>query len=230
MPRNRGENLLTKDIVFDRFQVRKYKRNQFILFQGEVPQFGCVLKKGILKEYDISKQGNEQITWLVNELEVFPFPWLMNVVPAATYYYETVSDCEVYIIQKDEYQQLLKENHGFLMGELQRQAYKENAQAKRLAAVLNPKAENKILNTFQYLIESYGKPIDKKHAEVIIRLTHQDIANLTGLTRETVSKEMNKLRVRNIIKQLDKRSNYIVDITILNELLSTPLSSPYFSA
>ena len=215
--------------IFEQFQIRKYRRNQLILFQGEVPQFGCILKKGIIKEYDISKQGNEQITWLVKENEVFPIPWLMDTTPASTYYYEAVSQCEVYILSKQDYLNLLEFNKAYLNSELKRQAYKENAQAKRLAAILNHKAENKLLNTFQYLVESYGVISNKKTAEVIIRLTHQDIANLTGLTRETVSKELNLLRERGIITQHSKRTNYIVNLNMLNELVSTPLSSPYLT-
>jgi CRP-like cAMP-binding protein len=185
------------------------------------------LKKGIVKEYDISKQGNEQITWLINALEVFPFPWLMNSVPTVTYYYETVSDCEVYILKKEEYVELLENNKQFLYSELKRQANKENAQSRRLAAILNSKAENKLVNTFHYLIESYGIVIKKGSTKVDITLTHQDIANLTGLTRETVSKELSKLKRKGIISQINSRDNYTVNLGKLNELLSTPLSNLY---
>lgn len=219
--------LQTNLILFNKLPLRKYNKGQLLLFQGEVPRFGYILKKGIIKEYDISKQGNEQITWLINKFEVFPFPWLMNSTPAVSYYYETVTDCEVYILRKEEYYELLTRSKEFLYSELKRQATKENEQTRRLAAVLNFKAENKLVNTFHYLIECYGLALNNKSVGLDISLTHQDLANLTGLTRETVSKEIGSLKKKGIINKLTNRNEYSFDLRKLNELLSTPLSSPY---
>jgi CRP-like cAMP-binding protein len=219
--------LTTNTTIFSKFPIRKYNKGQLLLFQGEVPRFGFILKQGVIKEYDINKQGNEQITWLINKFEVFPFTWLMNSIPTVSYYYETVTDCEVYILRKEEYFQLLTTNKEFLYSELKRQALKENEQTRRLAAVLNFKAENKLVNTFHYLIECYGNVLSNKIIKLDISLTHQDLADLTGLTRETVSKEIGSLKKKGIIRHNEDRTKYAFDLENLNELLSTPLSSPY---
>ena len=219
--------LTTNSTIFSKFPTRKYNKGQLLLFQGEVPRFGFILKRGVIKEYDINKQGNEQITWLINKLEVFPFPWLMNSIPTVSYYYETVTDCEVYVLRKEEYYQLLTTNKEFLYRELKRQALKENEQTRRLAAVLNFKAENKLVNTFHYLIECYGEVVSSKIVKLDISLTHQDLADLTGLTRETVSKEIGSLKKKGVISQLGDRTKYAFNLKNLNDLLSTPLSSPY---
>ncbi len=211
--------------VFSKFPTKTYKKGQLLIFQGEVPRFGFVLKKGIIKEYDINKQGNEQITCLLNINEAFPFPWLMGVATTATYYYETVSECELYIIDRERYQELVKDDKTFALYELTRKAHNENYQTRRLAAVLNSRADNKLVNTFQYLIERYGtKPIGGV-TKVTISLTHQDLANLTGLTRETVSKEIGKLKKSGVIAGKGDHSHYSINISKLNKLLSTPLSN-----
>jgi CRP-like cAMP-binding protein len=210
--------------LFNNFPTRNFKKGQLLIFQGEVPRFGYVLKKGRIREYDISKQGNEQTTWLINVSEVFPFPWLIGAATTASYYYETASDCQLYILGKDDYQELLRINKVFLMHELERQAKKEISQTRRLAAILNSKAEYKLVNTFQYLIESYGYKIDNDNVEINIPLTHQEIANLTGLTRETVSKELSAMKKNGLISQRKNRSIYTINIPLLNKLLSTPLS------
>lgn len=214
--------------VFSKYPIRNYKKGQLLVFQGEVPRFGYILKSGIIKEYDISKQGNEQTTWLINTYEVFPFPWIIGATTTASYYYETASDCELYVIEKESYQELLRSNKVFLMNELERQAKKEVSQTRRLAAILNTKAEFKLINTFHYLIESYGrtKKTNSNLVELNIPLTHQEIANLTGLTRETVSKELSVMKKKKLIYPQKNRSIYTIDLTKLNKLLNTPLSSP----
>lgn len=216
--------------IVSKLPARKFKKGQLLIFQGEVPRFGYILKKGIIKEYDISKQGNEQTTWLVNVFEVFPFPWLIGASEAASYYYETASDSELYVIEKSFYQDLIKGNNGFLLEELERQAKKEISQTRRLAAILNTKAEYKLINTFHYLIENYGRMVKDNIIEVDIPLTHQELANLTGLTRETVSKELGSMKKKGLIAQYKNRSKYIVDLRLLNKQLSTPLSKLDFSA
>lgn len=216
--------------VFSKYPVRNYKKGQLLIFQGEVPRVGYILKSGIIKEYDISKQGNEQTIWLINTYEVFPFPWIIGATTTASYYYETASDCELYIIEKASYQELIRTNKVFLMNELERQAKKEMSQTRRLAAILNTKAEFKLINTFHYLIESYGK-VNKTNSNLVelnIPLTHQEIANLTGLTRETVSKELSLMKKKKLIYPHKNRSIYIIDLSKLNKLLNTPLSSPGF--
>ena len=46
---------------------------------------------------------------------------------------------------------------------------------------------------------SHGRPINKKIIEITLELTHQDFANLTGLTRETAATELNKLKKQDVI-------------------------------
>jgi CRP-like cAMP-binding protein len=191
--------LNNNNLIFKNLPKREFKKGQLIIFQGEVPRCGYVLNKGIIKEYDISKQGNEQTTWLVNKYEVFPFPWIMGVSKTASYYYETASDCELYILEKEDYLKLLKNNESFLYNELLNQAKKESSQTRRIGAILNTKAKFKLANTFHYLIDSYGSLSSNKFIIINIPLTHQDIANLTGLTRETVSKELGILRKEKVI-------------------------------
>jgi CRP/FNR family cyclic AMP-dependent transcriptional regulator len=217
-----------EDKIFQKFPIRSFKRGQLLIFQGEVPRYGYVLKDGIIKEYDISSQGNEQTTWLINRYEVFPFPWLIGAANIASYYYETASDCKLYVLDRQSYLKLINDDHEFLLGELTNQAKKEMYQTRRLAAILNIKAKAKLVNTFQYLVETYGKLLKDGLVEINIPLTHQDIANLTGLTRETVSKEIGLMKKSGLVVIPTNRSIYAINISKLNQLVSTPLSNLTF--
>jgi CRP/FNR family cyclic AMP-dependent transcriptional regulator len=210
--------------IFDTFRVRKFKKGQLLIFQGEVPRYGYALKSGIIKEYDISKQGNEQTTWLIGKLEVFPLPWLIGVLTTASYYYEVVSDCELYVIEKTAFQDLIKTDHAFLLRQLNRQAEKEIYQTRRMAAILNIRAQDKIIHTFHYLVESYGHFAANNLVDISLPLTHQDIANLTGMTRETVSKEIGILKNEGLLLRTASKSTYTIDLVKLNKQLSMPLS------
>jgi DNA-binding IclR family transcriptional regulator len=55
--------------------------------------------------------------------------------------------------------------------------------------------------------------------EIELDLTHQDFANLTGLTRETAATELNKLKRHGVINY-DKHKPYRLDLGKLMRLLN----------
>jgi CRP-like cAMP-binding protein len=63
----------------------------------------------------------------------------------------------------------------------------------RITALEQAKARDKLLYTLYYLCCRYGKQVAKR-VEIGISLTHQNLAALTGLTRETAATEMNRLK------------------------------------
>jgi CRP-like cAMP-binding protein len=78
-----------------------------------------------------------------------------------------------------------------------------------LHALEQLKAREKLLHILQYLVLRFGHEESKNCYKIDLRLTHQDIANLVGLTRETVSTEISKLRKDKILTIKDL--HYIVD-------------------
>lgn len=74
----------------------------------------------------------------------------------------------------------------------------------RVTALEQAKASDKLLYTFYYLSRLYGQPKGVS-SEITLKLTHQSIASLVGLTRETVAVELNKLRRKKIINYSNQR-------------------------
>jgi CRP-like cAMP-binding protein len=90
----------------------------------------------------------------------------------------------------------------------------------RLNALQHSRASDKLIYTLHYLAVSHGRPTsDPQVIEILLALTHQDFANLTGLTRETTATELNKLKTRKVISY-GKRVPYTVNLKQLNALLN----------
>jgi CRP-like cAMP-binding protein len=86
-----------------------------------------------------------------------------------------------------------------------------------IEALEQSKASDKILYTIHYLALFFGHDLRKDVVKIPLPITQQDIANLTGLTRETVGVELKKLLRLKIISRKDR--SYIVLTGKLNELL-----------
>ncbi len=89
----------------------------------------------------------------------------------------------------------------------------------RLNALQHSRASDKLIYTLHYLALTHGKSAGKSRVEITLALTHQDFANLTGLTRETAATELNKLKKQGVINY-GKDTPYQLDLSRLMQLVN----------
>lgn len=177
---------------------RTYGSGSMILYQGEVPRSVCVLKRGVVRVYSISSQGDDQIVTYHVDGEFFPASWVFGKSPSTLFFYEAVTDCEVGWVPRDtflEYIYELPERTEALVDYL---ATSYSGFLIRINALEQPKARQKLLYTLYYLCQRYGAT-DGEQIRIVLALTHQHIAALVGLTRETTATEMNRLRKEGVL-------------------------------
>jgi CRP-like cAMP-binding protein len=64
-----------------------------------------------------------------------------------------------------------------------------------------------------------GSIVRPKVYEIDLTLTHQDFANLTGLTRETAATELNRLKKKGVINY-SNGSNYTLNLDKLTQMIN----------
>jgi CRP/FNR family transcriptional regulator len=204
----------------DKYPVRKISKGEIIIFQGEEPRSSYVVKSGVVKTYNLSVNGDEKPVGFETAGNVFPAPWTFRKAASAQYYYEAFSDTELYIVPRDDYVTFLKNNQEVLAATLEQYVSARLGDTMRLNALQHSRASDKLIYTLHYLAVSHGRPTsDPQVIEILLALTHQDFANLTGLTRETTATELNKLKTRKVISY-GKRVPYTVNLKQLNALLN----------
>lgn len=183
-----------------RHQTRRFKKGEIIVFQGEAPRSAFVVKTGTVKAYNLSVQGDEKPVAFYGPDNVFPMSWVYGRVASAIYYHEAFSDeVEVYVIEREEFVSYIRKRPELLYQELERILSDQMGGSIRLNALQHSRASDKLVYTLHYLAMTHGKAKDKELVEIMLDLTHQDFANLTGLTRETAATELNKLKKKGVI-------------------------------
>jgi CRP/FNR family cyclic AMP-dependent transcriptional regulator len=206
-------------LFLEGFPVISRTKSQILLFQGEAPRFAHVVKKGIVKTYNVSGQGIEQLVTFESIHDVFPFTWVWGRAPSALYYYEALTDCEVYCVPRDEYLGFVKSEVELLAAELQKYAHQEVGHTLRLNALLNLKARDKLVHTLHYLAQTHGQQVKGGMVKINLGLTQQDFANLIGITRETAATELNKLKKLGVV-YYSPGVFYQVDMEKINKILN----------
>lgn len=212
-------NKMLKEFVA-KYPTRTYNKGEIIIFQGEAPRNAFIIHSGVVKAYNLSIHGDEKPVGFHTELDSFPGTWIYDKVPSAIYYYEALTpNCIVYLVPRDDYVHFVKSNPEIALTELDRYVAAQLSLSMQLNALQHSRANEKLMYTLHYLSITHGKPIGDKLREINLHLTHQDFANLTGLTRETAATELNKLKHLGVINY-GKNQPYTVNLDKLQSILN----------
>lgn len=204
----------------EQYPVRNFKKGEIIIFQGEAPRAAFVVKKGVVKAYNLSVDGDEKPVDFYSTGNVFPGPWVYGKMANAIYYYEAfTADLSVYAVDRKAFVEYVKSRPELLYIELDHYLTEQLGKSMRLNALEHSRASDKLVYTLHYLALSHGRYITPNEVEITLELTHQDFANLTGLTRETAATELNKLKKRGVISY-DKHKPYRLHLSKLMRMLN----------
>jgi CRP/FNR family transcriptional regulator, cyclic AMP receptor protein len=208
------------ELFLERHPVKTFKKGEIIIFQGEAPRSAFVVKNGTVKAYNLSVGGDEKPVAFYDAGSVFPDAWVYGKLSSAIYYYEAFTqEVNLYVVDRHDFIKFIKRHPEVLYQELERYLVDRLGKSMRLNALQHSKASDKLLYTLHYLALSHGRQIAPQTREITLELTHQDFANLTGLTRETAATELNKLKRQGVISY-DKQTPYRLDLSKLTKLLN----------
>ncbi len=201
----------------NQFRVKRFKKGELILCQGEVPTCAYVVKSGIVKTYNLTVQGEEKPIGFDIHNEIFPVGWVFGKVERVQYYYEAFTECEVYCMPLEAYMTYLKSKPDVLLATLCDLVSRYTGNQMRINALEQSKASSKVINTLHFLCLCYGEPLKKNVIKIQVPMTQQDLANFIGLTRETTGIELKKLQKQGVLSA--RKQSYLVRTDKLDELL-----------
>jgi CRP/FNR family cyclic AMP-dependent transcriptional regulator len=201
------------------YPVRTYKKGEIVVFQGEAPRHTLVVKSGVVKSYNLSVNGDEKPISFFTELDEFPVPWTFQKAPSAYFYFEAFTDCALYALPREEFVNFVRTHSDQLYRVTEKMIREQIGTAMRLNALQHSRASDKLLYTLHYLTLTHGREVGPRQVEIGLTLTHQDFANLTGLTRETTATELNRLKTKGVISY-GKHTLYQVRLDKLRETIN----------
>lgn len=192
-----------------KFPLRQIKKGRPILYQGEIPQTTFFIKSGVIKVYNITTSGEEKTVGYESADGLMPLEWLFGRSPVSLYYYDTFTDCQVHSVPKPDLLEILNLNPNLANFLLNRAISLYISSTIHLHALEQSKARDKLLYILQYLVMRFGKQLNSEESLIELRLTHQEIANLIGITRETASTEIGRLTKTGILRQ--EHLHYVIN-------------------
>lgn len=175
-----------------------YKKGEFIIRPGESPQGVFYIEEGLVKAYDITKYGEENLLIIRKEHEIFPLIWSITG-KGRHVIYEALSPVKVYRLDQKTYQKLLKESPD-LMGpllEIVLEMYRIHSE--RIINLEYRTVRERLISFLLIMAERFGEKSDNGEVCIKTPLRQQDIASSINASRETTGRELSYLSHHNLV-------------------------------
>lgn len=200
-----------------KYKVRAYAKGELILCEGEVPHNTYFIKKGVVKVYDLTADGVEKPISFDVSNEVFPTSWIFGISRRTHYFYEAFTDCQLYMVPRDDYLSFMQNNQDLLIAQLYNFISRYLNFEIRVYAQSRITPAQKLLHALHFLALRFRKPYQRNPVKTNVPLTDQDIANFMGVPLKTARQELKKLEKTGVINRRFRQ--YSVHTNKLHALL-----------
>ncbi len=203
--------------LIEGFSPKTFHKNEIIYHQQEQPDYMYLVKSGRVR-LDVYGLNGETRSLFIAEVgmifgELSPIDDLPNICSATA-----VMDTLLYQIPHQHFLDKLHENHEFSLDVLRIMTKKMRLITTQMKQLSFNNSCYRICYALTNLVNQFGEKTPGGW-QLKIKFTHQEMANLTGLSRVSVSNIFLRMTADGII---DKKDGYLVikDLKILNEWLS----------
>lgn len=189
---------------------RRVPKFQFIFMPDEPADHLYILGKGRVKTGTFSADGREVIKEILQPETLFGDLALAGEHKRSEFAQALHDEAEFLAIKVADFQRLMQQNQRLVFACLQHLTQRLQRVEDRLAKLVLKDARERII---EFLVETACKEGRRVGFETLLKhhLTQQDIANLTGTSRQTVTSVLNDLRKSNLI-YFNRNSILIRDI------------------
>ena len=187
------------DNFFSKRKPLQYKKGEVILHAGDMPQGVMYLKKGYVRLNSTSEEGKELTLVIYRPGDLFPVVWTFFGQKPSIYDIDALTDCEIIRVSREELSVFIKNNPDVLGYITKHIITRFQLTLRRMTYLTFGDASAKLASILLICGNEFGES-KNGFIEIMIPLTHKDISNLVGVTRETVSIELKKFEREGIIK------------------------------
>lgn len=193
---------MTDDIIakieefFAEFRPRQYAKGQVLILSGDDTDYVYYLIKGTVKEYDVTYRGEEIILNLFKPPAFFPMSLAINKVPNP-YIYEAETDIEIRQAPADQVVTFIKNNPDVMYDLLSRVYRGVDGIIGRIVHLMAGTAKSRLI--YELLLEARRFGTIESGQGYLLNINEKDLGARAGLSRETVSREMHKLKMENLV-------------------------------
>jgi CRP/FNR family cyclic AMP-dependent transcriptional regulator len=179
---------------------KRCEAGQIIFYVGDEASDLHILTSGIIKVYDIDEKGQEKILQLIKAPAILPLGALFSAPQPISWYYASLTDITVSLFSVDGFYEQIKQHpdlNAYITNWL---AAETHELLVRVDSMNKTEAKDKLLSILKFLRVYYAEPERRGWQRIEFPVTHQFLADMAGLARESVSIQMSQLQKKRIVR------------------------------
>lgn len=184
-----------------------YKKGEFVIRPGETPPGIFYIASGLVKAYDITKYGEENLLIIRKKGEVIGLTWgvtgqTRNII------YATLAPSELFMISREQFLAFLHANPNAALPMLDMLIDMYRLHSERIMTLEYRTVRERLISFLATMADRFGKQTSEGIL-LDVPLRHQDIASSISAVRETTSRELAYLERQKMIIR-DRQSRFII--------------------
>lgn len=194
---------------------KEYKKGSNIFVEGDRAQAVYVVKKGKVKIYKTSQDGKEHIIHIMTDGDVFAESCIFEACPYPASA-DSIEDTTVYVIDNTKLEEVLEKHPKIAVELVKIMAKRLRMVAMQIENLSLKDASQKTATLIMHLFKIKDVEIEEG-AKIQLDISRTDMANMVGLTRETLTRSLFKFKNEGII-DIDGKELTILDLETLKDL------------
>lgn len=182
-------------------KLEAFSKGDYLFHEGNRAKFYFQVKKGKIKMFNINAEGKTFVQGTFKANEGFGEPPLFDESPYPAYAVAEV-DTVMFKLSKSRFLKLLKENPDVHMKFTKTLAVRLKYKSMLLKEISSFKPEHRILSLIDHIKKETPSDGEEK---LMVKLTRQQIADLTGLRVETVIRSVKMLEKEGELEIINRK-------------------------
>lgn len=185
-----------------------------VIFRPDFPSNNIFyVESGYIKIYSLLENGDEKIIMFYKNHDIFPLNKIFKNSPK-NFFAETLTSVTVRCVDENEFQQFLNNNPKAMMELINYFSYYIELYSDRIENLGFMQASFKVMSSLLNLADRFGV-VCENGIKIEIPINQREIASTLAMTRETVSREFEKLQKEGILFS----KNHEIFIKDINRLI-----------
>ena len=192
---------------------RRFPKRHTIFLEGEKGNYVVLIVSGIIKISRSSSDGRVKTLALLRPRDFFGEMALFLPGHERSATAEALTDCRVITIDQTDFEKLLKDVPGISLRIIQTLAHRLQSANRQIKTLALGDSQSKLADLLLWLKDEFPGTAG---TGPMIPLTHQELADLAGLSRETTTRLLNTFEQQGVVS-LKSRQVHLADLEKLKK-------------
>lgn len=200
----------TMDVInfVKKYPVKSFTKGEALLSEGSISDTLLAIRTGYVKVTSIDDEGNERMLWIAGRYDIVPTERLFSQHSPLQFFYTALTDGELFQIKKSDFLLKAKEDVTLMAEIATSMSGHYDDLLSRINTIGQASIRDKLIATLHYVAQRFSADQSVDLYQLGLHLTHKDLADMIGSTRETTSLELQKLRTAGMIEY--DRTRFVV--------------------